>query len=93
MGGEPAGPIDRDEHAYALWEERVDALMMLLGQAQLLKVDELRRNVEALSAERYAAMGYYDRWIWSITQTLLQRGVISSDELGRALERVPNVRV
>jgi hypothetical protein len=93
MGGEPAGPIDRVEHAYALWEERVDALMMLLGQAQLLKVDELRRNVEALSAERYAAMGYYDRWIWSITQTLLQRGVISSDELGRALERVPNVRV
>ncbi len=93
MGGEPAGAIDRDEHAYALWEQRVDALMMLLGQAQLLKVDELRRNVEALSAERYATLGYYDRWIWSITQTLLQRGVISSDELGRALQRVPDAAV
>ncbi len=31
MGGEPAGPIDRTGHKYALWEKRVDALLMLLG--------------------------------------------------------------
>ena len=32
MGGLPAGPVERDEHAYDQWEQRVDALMMLLSR-------------------------------------------------------------
>ena len=52
---------------------------------QLLKVDELRRNIESLGAEAYDRMGYYERWMHAIVQTLIQRGVISIDELGRAL--------
>ena len=30
-------------------------------------------------------MSYYERWIYSITQTLIQRGVINIDELGRKM--------
>jgi len=30
-------------------------------------------------------MSYYERWISSITQTLIQRGIISIDELGRKM--------
>ena len=30
MGGLPAGPVERTEHDYALWEKRVDAMMVLL---------------------------------------------------------------
>jgi hypothetical protein len=89
MGGQPAGPVERDEHAYDLWEQRVDALMMLLSHKdrQLLRVDELRRNIESLGAEAYDRMGYYERWMHAIVQTLIQRGVISIDELGRAMAR------
>jgi nitrile hydratase subunit beta len=89
MGGGPAGPVERDEHAYDEWEQRVDALMVLLSHRdrQLLKVDELRRNIESLGAEAYDRMGYYERWMHAIVQTLIQRGVISIDELGRALAR------
>ena len=54
---------------------------------QLIKVDELRRNIESLGAEAYDRMGYYERWMHAIVQTLIQRGVISIDELGRALAR------
>lgn len=86
MGGLEAGPVTPDEHDYAPWEKRVDALMMLLSARGLLKVDELRRNVEALGPEAYDTMSYYERWIASITATLLQRGVLTSDELGRAME-------
>jgi Nitrile hydratase beta subunit len=87
MGGLPAGPVEPTEHAYALWEKRVDALMMLLSapQRQLLKVDELRRNIETLGPEAYDAMTYYERWMHAICQTLIQRGVISIDELGRKM--------
>ncbi len=88
MGGLPAGPVARQEHDYALWEKRVDALMMLLSQRQLLRVDELRRNIEALAPDAYDTMSYYERWISAITQTLLQRGVLTSDELGRAMAEI-----
>jgi hypothetical protein len=33
-------------------------------------------------------MTYYERWIHAITQTLIERGVVSIDELGRAMEAV-----
>jgi len=87
MGGLPAGPVGRDEHEYAAWEKRVDALMMLLSHKdrQLVKVDELRRNIEGLGVDAYDRMGYYERWMHAIVQTLIQRGVISIDELGRKM--------
>jgi hypothetical protein len=90
MGGLPAGPVERNEHDHALWEKRVDALMMLLSapSRRLLRVDELRRNIEALPPDAYDRMTYYERWISAIANTLLQRGVITSDELGRKMAGV-----
>ena len=90
MGGLPAGRVVPAEHDYALWEKRVDALMMLLDREgrRLVSTDELRRNIESLGPEAYDTMSYYERWIYAITQTLIQRGVISVDELGRKIEAV-----
>jgi Nitrile hydratase beta subunit len=90
MGGLPAGPVERSEHDYALWEKRVDALMVLLGspERRLIRVDELRRNIEALPPDAYDKMSYYERWVTSIANTLLQRGVVTSDELGRKMADV-----
>ena len=90
MGGLPAGPIDRGEHDYALWEKRVDALLVLLSDKKrsLIKVDELRRGIEQLGAKAYDEMSYYERWIASITSNLLEKGVISSEELGRRMAEI-----
>ena len=90
MGGLPAGAIEPTEHDYALWEKRVDALLVLLSSSdrRLVTVDELRRNIESLGPDAYDKMTYYERWICAITQTLIQRGVISVDELGRKIKAV-----
>jgi len=90
MGGLPAGPVDRGEYDYALWEKRVDALLVLLAapERRLVRVDELRRNIEALPPDAYDKMSYYERWVTSIANTLLQRGVVTSDELGRKMTEV-----
>lgn len=90
MGGLTAGPVERKEHDYALWEKRVDALMVLLSapSRRMLFVDELRRNIEALPPEAYDKLSYYERWISAIANTLLQRGTISADELGRKMAEV-----
>ena len=88
IGGLPAGEVVPSEHDYALWEKRVDAMMVLLSKKGLMTVDELRRNIESLGADAYDKMTYYERWIYAITQTLIQRGVISIDELGRHIAAV-----
>jgi hypothetical protein len=33
-------------------------------------------------------MGYYDRWVISLTQTMIQRGVFTTDDLARKLAEV-----
>jgi hypothetical protein len=92
MGGQPAGKVERDEHDYELWERRIDALMMLLGGVKgakrLITVDELRKNIERLPPEAYERMSYYERWISSITRTLIERGVITTEELARKMAEV-----
>jgi hypothetical protein len=88
MGGLPAGPVERSEHEPALWEKRVDALMVLLSKRGLLRVDELRRNIEALPPAAYDELSYYERWVSAIANTLLQRGIITADELGRKMAEI-----
>ena len=92
MGGLPAGKVERTEHDYADWERRVDALMVLLsgmrGGKKLMTVDELRKNIEGIGPDAYEKMSYYERWVTSITQTMIQRGVITTEELGRKMQEV-----
>lgn len=82
--------MDRSEHAHALWEKRVDALLVLLAgrRRQLITVDELRRGIEQLGPQAYDELSYYERWIASITGNLLEKGVITTDELGRKMADV-----
>src|SRR5262245_16436990 len=90
LGGLPAGPIDRSDHEKAPWEKRVHALLVLLADPvrNVLSVDELRRGIESLGAAEYNRLGYYERWIVSITNNLLQKGVFTTDELGRKLAEI-----
>jgi hypothetical protein len=90
MGGLPAGPIDKSEHELTFWEKRVDALMVLLAapERQLLRVDATRRAIENLPPDAYDKMTYYERWMAAITEVLLSRGVLTSDELGRRLAEI-----
>jgi len=90
MGGQAAGPVERSEHDYAPWEKRVDALLRLLShpERRLMTVDELRRGIEDLGPGAYDEMTYYERWMASIAQNLLEKGVITVDELGRRMEDV-----
>jgi hypothetical protein len=85
MGGLPAGQVEPLEHDYDDWERRVDALMVLCvgltGKRRLMTVDELRKNIESLPPETYDRTAYYEKWVTSLTQTLIQRGVISTAEL------------
>ncbi len=92
MGGLPAGRVEPVEHDCAEWERRVDAMMMLLtgvsGGKRRMSVDELRKNIESIPPGDYDRMNYYERWVTSLTHTMLQRGLITTDDLTRKMEEV-----
>jgi hypothetical protein len=90
LGGLPAGPVEREGHVLALWEKRVHALLTLLSDPSrnVLNVHELRRGIESLGEAEYVRLSYYERWITSITNILLQKGVLTPDELGRKLAEI-----
>ena len=88
IGGLPSGVIERGQHDYALWEKRVDAMLVLLSSKKLITTDELRLGIETLGADAYERLSYYERWIASISRTLVARGVITTDELGRRMAEI-----
>lgn len=90
VGGLEAGPIDTEEHASEPWEKRVRVILQLLTRRQppIMALDELRRGIEDLGAEDYNRLSYHECWTASIANILLQKGVISVDELGQQMQEV-----
>jgi len=86
MGGQPAGKVEQKEHDYAEWERRIDAMNVLLwgqkGGRRLITVDEHRKNIEALPAQDYDSLSYYEKWVHSTAETLVERGLVRAEELG-----------
>ena len=83
VGGLSGGPIDRAEHDPTFWEQRVDALMTLVGRydPKIFDTAELRRGIESLPPDAYLTMSYYERWIASIAGVLVGKGVVGQKEL------------
>jgi len=55
---------------------------------KILSVDQRRKNIEALPPEAYDALSYYERWVMSLAQSLIQRGVVTSAEIARKMLEV-----
>ena len=88
MGGDAAGPVPQDDHDFALWEKRVDALMVLASGKGLFTVDGLRRVLEDMGPEAFETMSYYERWIAAINQNLIEDGVYSLEDLSRKMAEI-----
>jgi hypothetical protein len=88
LGGEPAGPIDKDEHELQLWEKRVEALLILLTRRKLSRTDENRRGLESLGSETYFAATYAERRMLSISNNLIHKGVITVEELAAKMAEI-----
>jgi hypothetical protein len=79
-------PVDPSPHTLTAFDRQVDAIRQILGMKKIMSVDELRRGIEALPEADYHRLSYYQRWIVSMTNTLLQKGVISEADLRAALD-------
>jgi hypothetical protein len=89
LGGVPkfmCEAVDVEPHALTDFDKEVDAIRQILGAKKVVSVDELRRGIESIPEAEYHQLSYYRRWIRSLTDNLLKKGVISEAELRAALE-------
>ena len=86
IGGLPgAGPIDQSEHQLSDWEILADAVNQALGARGIKRTDEMRRAREEMDSAAYRDMTYYERWIVSIETILIEKRILSKEEIERKL--------
>lgn len=86
IGGLPgAGPIDQTEHELSDWEILADAVNQALGARGVKRTDEMRRAREEMDSAVYRDMTYYERWIVSIETILIEKNILTKDEIDRKL--------
>lgn len=88
MGGNEAGPVPLEGHDFALWEKRVDALMVICSAKGLFTVDGLRRVLEDMGEKAFEEMSYYERWVAAINENLVEAGAYTLEELGARMQEV-----
>ena len=82
MGGRPSDDlIDQSSHEWADWEHITNALVGVLRNHDLVNVDELRRGIESMTPDEYEASSYYERWSASLETLLVEKGVLTFDEI------------
>ncbi len=88
MGGMPSDqPIDQSSHEWADWEHMTNALVGALRHRGMMNVDELRRGIEAMRPDEYHSATYYERWSASLETLLVEKGILTTEEIdARAAE-------
>lgn len=83
MGGMHGfGPVERDDAPYhAGWEVRVRAIMGLTTGQGIYNLDEFRYGIERMPPAEYLRSTYFERWLATVEYNLIQKGVISTEEL------------
>ena len=79
--------VDVEPHALNDFDREIDAMRQILGARKLMSVDEMRRAIEAIPEADYLRMTYYQRWLRSITDNMLAKGVFTEAELRAALDK------
>ncbi|MBE0528272.1 MAG: nitrile hydratase subunit alpha, partial [Thermoleophilia bacterium] len=87
IGGTPAGPVERVERPATHWQKRMEAMRDCLARRSpvVMHVDEMRRGIEELSPEAYAALDFYQRKTLAIRNVLVEKGVLDAAELAAAI--------
>jgi nitrile hydratase len=93
MGGlQDFGPVvpEADEPKFHHpWERRAFALTLAMGGTGTWNLDQTRAARESLPPAQYLASSYYQIWLEGLRALLLERGLVTTDELADGRLREP----
>ena len=89
MGGMHGfGPVVAEENMdekHAEWHSRTRALLRVARSHGAINLDEFRHGIERLPPADYLASSYYERWLKSIECLLVEKGVVTPDEVSERM--------
>ena len=85
VGGQPAGPVDMAEHELTPFEKHCHALLVVLDTHKLVNMEEKRRGVEEMGEVIIGTLSYYQKWAVSAAKILNEKGLVTTEELGRKM--------
>jgi nitrile hydratase subunit beta len=88
MGHGPVRPEHHEPVFHAQWERRVLALTLAMGATGQWNIDSSRSAREDVPPAQYLRNSYYQIWFDGLKRLMLERGLITPDELtaGQAMQ-------
>ncbi len=84
------GRVQREENEpvfHSEWEKGVFALLFATLGNGLINVDEFRFGIEQMHPAYYLSSRYYEHWLFTIEKGLVEKGIISKEELDARARR------
>ena len=80
------GPVEREVNEpvfHAPWEAEMVAISNAVraGGRAVMNIDEFRHGIERMDPAHYLASSYFEHWFDGISRVLIEKGVISAEEL------------
>ena len=93
-GMDNIGPvnIEKDEPVFHNdWERKVFALTLATMGAGLYVTDEVRYTTETIPPGDYLTFKYYEKWLYSLEQLMLEKKVLTREEMetGEVMTQAP----
>jgi nitrile hydratase len=92
MGGMHGfGRVDREENEpvfHAAWEGRVLGITRACSVQHLFNIDESRHAIERMAPLDYLGSSYYERWLDRNVRLLVEKSVITREELERRMAQL-----
>ncbi|WP_330256994.1 hypothetical protein [Nocardia sp. NBC_00565] len=88
VGGQPDVPVEYQEKVEEPWEMNTYVTCECLGWRGVWNSEERRRAENDLGATLYFGLPYYARWATVAAKFLINKGLITPDELSAKLDEV-----
>lgn len=88
VGGQPDVPVEYQEKVEEPWEMNTYVTCECLGWRGVWNSEERRRAENDLGATLYFGLPYYARWATVAAKYLINKGLITPDELSAKLDEV-----
>ena len=81
--------VEKDEPVFhSEWEKKVFGIFFGLAPHGFFNLDEFRHSIERMGAARYLSTSYYDHWLTAFETLLVEKGVITAEELAARCDEI-----
>jgi hypothetical protein len=88
IGGQPDGPVPREEVPQLFWEKHMIAMFNVLWSKGVFNLDEFRRMVAQTPPDEYKKSTFYGRRVDGMANLMIEKGIVDEKELAARTQKI-----